>query len=450
MTNKNSNPFNRLNQYDRSHLAYHLYSAQQGGLLHSLLSTETLDRQNAWYAIKSHHDQVAGYLADLDLGRQLAERRVSSDGPSGLCRQIQYALMFASVRRLAQHFPARLMAMAVAVGEWSTSRAIDMARHIPNRSDVPEALAGIAVHLPPRERDTLCQEALDICSHIAIPVGSRHFEDRGPDDPRRAILTRLFPLLPETQIASGFAVIWSLPLFDRIMTIQAVRRYLQAPQRTIVLQWIADHIEYEYAAELIVAIADAVDPIVLDDYLTKISRQILYGTHETRSIVHYRLFPGILKTIVALLSPTSRRVICESFLDADLVTHVYQEETAARKGTQYRRFTRAEIADKLSGHIHQICCVVAPYAGELSPRHRQILLKRLAAHKDKSGYLTAVAAALPRSPAKLLEKQIQILSRGCKRTDSLDLANTVIHVSSSVPSPLRERLLRAGISGNAR
>src|SRR5271167_1142025 len=108
MTNQ---PFRRFSEYEISHIAFHLYNADQSDTLHQLLTLENSDGRNAWYVVKDKWNQFASYLEDLELGRRMAEKGTTteSDGFSGLSLQAKYALMFASVRGVARQYPVRLI-----------------------------------------------------------------------------------------------------------------------------------------------------------------------------------------------------------------------------------------------------------------------------------------------------------------------------------------------------
>ena len=431
-----SKRFKGLAGYELSHIAYHLQAAGLAASLHQLLSLEDKAGRNEWYSVKDSNNQLQSYLDDLELGRQMAEKsNEPGDVKPDLASQIRYAFMFSSVKAVAAQFPTELLGQAVEIGALSLTKAIDLARQTPDRDRVPEALMQLAAYLPSPQKENLSQEALEVCRSIQIPVSQRHFEDRGPDDPRRDILIRLFPLIPRTQISAAFAIVWSMPKLDRTLAIKEIKDLLGRPELDTIAVWVGDNIKDEYAADLAAYLAPAIKHEGLYQHLSAIAHQMIYSDPESRFIVRYRLYSDRLRNILGSLTKESRRKICEDFIDVDLVEYVYREEKADRKVSEKLHLSRRQIQSKVSFEIRETLEVMATFVRDLSSEHRKTLLERLRVEKDRSGYAIALTNLLPELDKKHQAIQVAKLARMVKRIDhSSELANALVRIGPTLDS----------------
>lgn len=73
------NPFASLAPYELGNLAAHLVSADQACLLHRVLAIETNPaRSNAWFEVREQQGDAQGYLGDVDLAREAAEKATAA------------------------------------------------------------------------------------------------------------------------------------------------------------------------------------------------------------------------------------------------------------------------------------------------------------------------------------------------------------------------------------
>ncbi len=185
--------------YGLRHLAYHLAEAERWEDLHALVAEENGAAQPWAAARHGAEGSYAGYLADVGLAWEQADRQFN-DGQSGaLGRQVRYALIESSVHSLAGNIPAELLVQLVIehLPGWSPAAALAYAFQIPDdlfRSRA-RALAALAPHLPP----DLLRAALQAAAGIA------------DDGSRAEALAPLAPHLPPDllraalQAAAGIA-----------------------------------------------------------------------------------------------------------------------------------------------------------------------------------------------------------------------------------------------------
>jgi hypothetical protein len=105
-------------------------------------------RRNVWFEIKESADERAGYLADIDIGWDVADEEARSGSPDPADRAIglglRYALIRASLSSMAANIPSGLLLTLTRKGSWSTSRAFSTALQLGDRAEVVTALAGLA------------------------------------------------------------------------------------------------------------------------------------------------------------------------------------------------------------------------------------------------------------------------------------------------------------------
>jgi hypothetical protein len=162
--------------YIHDHLTWHMLQAGWEDGIHALLREETPGGRNGWHQARVASSGTAGYLADVALAWQLADRR---SAPGLQCR---YALITASVNTLAGHIPPILLAALVESGIWSPAQALDYIPGIPDAEQRAEARRTLFPSLP----EPLLPAAL---AHV------RQIED---EYARADALGTLIPHLPES------------------------------------------------------------------------------------------------------------------------------------------------------------------------------------------------------------------------------------------------------------
>ncbi|OYD91165.1 hypothetical protein CDG76_28355 [Nostoc sp. 'Peltigera membranacea cyanobiont' 210A] len=86
--------------YGRRHLAQHLVSGDRVEELHTLLKLKK-DERNAWFDARKLKDDVLGFLNDVKLAWQIAEKEFSTSQSSrSIVLQCRYALITSSINRL--------------------------------------------------------------------------------------------------------------------------------------------------------------------------------------------------------------------------------------------------------------------------------------------------------------------------------------------------------------
>jgi hypothetical protein len=236
-------------RYGLRHVADHL-SLGCPSDLHRLLRLESPGegmsgagdrRTNTWFMTHDAINDLAGYVSDVTIAWQLAEREgkpavgseaATEGGPVGL--QCRYALITSSVNSLATNVSPDLLVGLVEEDIWTWPTALANARHITDgtqrvqaltelvahfgqsseiRTDVlaaareiqtaewrAAALTGIAAHLPNAERPAVVAEALSAARAIDF---KQRFDwiDRIPLPPaayvRAAAIAELIPLVAE-------------------------------------------------------------------------------------------------------------------------------------------------------------------------------------------------------------------------------------------------------------
>jgi hypothetical protein len=100
--------------YGRRHLAQHLVNSERVEELHRLLRLEK-DERNAWFDVRKLKDDTLGFLNDVKLAWQIAEKEFSTPQSSpSIVLQCRYALITSSINRLT--------------GELRTELVIELAR----------------------------------------------------------------------------------------------------------------------------------------------------------------------------------------------------------------------------------------------------------------------------------------------------------------------------------
>ncbi len=257
MAEPNDNPLAYLTEYDLRHLTTHLTLSGRTDDLHRLLQLEWIQadersaartkptgrlrwlrgeqpvaqrsqRKNAWHANKEAIGDIAGYLADLERARRLAEETFSTtDSPnsprgaftdvnrSPLVLQIRYALMTASLNSLAGNLPPRFLAACVANEIWPLAQGLAYARQIPVPGQRAVTLSRLAQHFTEPLKTEIFQEALTAIQQIE------------EEENRSKALLELVPVLPGTLLPQTLTLAQHLPAgYLQSITFLALIEYL--------------------------------------------------------------------------------------------------------------------------------------------------------------------------------------------------------------------------------
>ncbi len=165
-----------LDRYGLHHLAAHLEAAGREDDLHHLMRLEWSDHQgeqtrarfeNVWYTVHERVGDTSGYLSDVDRAWRLAEEAFADRRSSiAIGLQCRYALIVTSLSSLAGNIPPALLAALVEKGIWPGPQGLAYARQIQEPELRTRALAALAPHLGPTERDQALREALEAARAI--------------------------------------------------------------------------------------------------------------------------------------------------------------------------------------------------------------------------------------------------------------------------------------------
>lgn len=181
------NPFDSLTEYELANTAFHLAAARHDEQLHQLLAWpcegEVWERRNAWFEAKDAVGDIAGYLADVDLGWQAADAALAAPDrrASAVSLQLRYALVVSSLRGRAATLRPELLAAFVREGLWSTAKGLAYASQIPSSTNRAAALAALAAG------------AADSDSVAALQVAA---DELAGADERAQVLTALVTAVP--------------------------------------------------------------------------------------------------------------------------------------------------------------------------------------------------------------------------------------------------------------
>jgi hypothetical protein len=120
------NPFSKLNKYELQHLASHLINVGtlDGKDINSLLAKETQQKLNAWYEAKEVGGNLEGFLNDISLAWEEADKEFQTEPAVAIGRQCRYALIASSVNSVGGNIPAKLKAALVENHFWTPAQGL--------------------------------------------------------------------------------------------------------------------------------------------------------------------------------------------------------------------------------------------------------------------------------------------------------------------------------------
>jgi len=222
------------NSYGFRTVVAHLVGARRRDDFDRLLRLERAAANaatNTWYEARDREGDVGGYLADLArvhrAAQEACEEQIRDGHPATIAREIQYALMSASIRSLGTKLSLPLLTALLEHGVWSPIKTLAYARNLSSPKDrslserfpeqkaailresrevartcdsmdCAEAIAALSTHLPDGQKKEVLSEAL---SQWFI-VQHKHFSEAE----RARILSLLAPQLPPKLLRGAFEV----------------------------------------------------------------------------------------------------------------------------------------------------------------------------------------------------------------------------------------------------
>jgi hypothetical protein len=123
--------------YLHDHLVWHLEQADRVEDVHRLFEQEDDEGQSGWFRAREARGADAGFIADLFLAWELADRawrlaEATDSAPSIVTRQCRYALILSSLNSLAGNIPPKLLVGLVEIGRWPFERALAYSYRVPD------------------------------------------------------------------------------------------------------------------------------------------------------------------------------------------------------------------------------------------------------------------------------------------------------------------------------
>lgn len=168
--------------YLYEHLVYHLQAAGETAAVRGLFA----DQRWMQVRVPAEGFRYDGYLADLAVYWNDAERRTLGGDIDALAEVMRCALIHTSPNMLAGNLPPMLIARAVTLGYWSIDRALSLVRRIP-RTDYRHEMyvALLQAHLIPEPYyDEVVRQAIEVANERLV-------DERNP-----SMLMDLAPFIP--------------------------------------------------------------------------------------------------------------------------------------------------------------------------------------------------------------------------------------------------------------
>lgn len=161
-----SGPFAQFNDYDFRHWV--AVQAKDGDFqsVHRLFALQTRDHRHSWFDTRNRRNELAGYLVDLDLARDLAEKH-SPTKLESVALTCRYALFAAAIRDVSRIQPPELSGRYVRAGVWTREQALTWARLNPDRQSAVKAVRDVLRQETGRSGDEIARMALSAGASIA-------------------------------------------------------------------------------------------------------------------------------------------------------------------------------------------------------------------------------------------------------------------------------------------
>jgi hypothetical protein len=164
-----SGPFDQFTDYDYRHWVAVQAEDGEARSVHRLFSLRTNEQRNTWFDVRNRRNELAGYMADLDVALKLTDRKARSSraNQESLALKCRYALFAAAVRDLAGNQLPELTARYVRAGVWTREQALTWARLNPDRQAAVKVLRDVLQQDAGSGRDEAAREALSAGASIA-------------------------------------------------------------------------------------------------------------------------------------------------------------------------------------------------------------------------------------------------------------------------------------------
>ncbi|HEY6354497.1 MAG TPA: hypothetical protein VIY30_08410, partial [Burkholderiaceae bacterium] len=115
-----SDPFSRFDDYDFRHWVAVQAADGAHDSVHKMFARHDVAGRNAWFAAPERRNEVAGYMEDLALARDLAVRSTARPRtPEALALPCRYTMIENAIRELASNLKPSLVARLAAAGVWT-------------------------------------------------------------------------------------------------------------------------------------------------------------------------------------------------------------------------------------------------------------------------------------------------------------------------------------------
>ena len=413
--------------YGRRHLSGHLVAARRVDDLHHLLDLEYVDggrTVNAWFHAHDRSGDPTGFLNDLDVATLHAQRDndqlLSADRPApGVALEFRYALIRDALISRVSNLPDDLLIQIVDAGIWPVTRALALARRLPDPAVRIRALTGLAPHLPA----ALLAEAVSAARGIT-------------DESARAwVLAGLAPHLPaallaeavsaargitdesaRAQVLAGLAP--HLPAALLAEAVSAARGITDESARAQVLAGLAPHLPAALLAEAVTAACDITSDIYRAQALTGLAPHLPEPERGT--------------TLAEAVS--AARGIPDEYSRAEALTRLAPHLPEPERGTALVEALSAarDITDEYARV--QVLAGLAPHLPE--PERGTTLAEAVSAARDITGESIrawVLAELAPHLPAPLLAEAVTA-ARGI--ADESTRARVLAELAPHLPAPL--------------
>ena len=161
-----SGPFAQFNDYDFRHWVAVQAKDGDSQSVHRLFALQTRDHRHSWFDTRNRRNELAGYLVDLDLARDLAEKH-SPTKLESVALTCRYALFAAAIRDVSRIQPPELSGRYVKAGVWTREQALTWARLNPDRQSAVKAVRDVLRQETGRSGDEIARMALSAGASIA-------------------------------------------------------------------------------------------------------------------------------------------------------------------------------------------------------------------------------------------------------------------------------------------
>jgi hypothetical protein len=134
--------------YGRHHLTHHFIDANCEDELHALLALENSDAKNAWFSAKELLGDTSGFISDINLAWEQADKAFLKQPTKTVRLQCRYALITTSLNSLATKIPVGLLIALVQKKVWLPEQGLAYALKISEPEQKTKALTELADYLP--------------------------------------------------------------------------------------------------------------------------------------------------------------------------------------------------------------------------------------------------------------------------------------------------------------